>query len=82
MKNNYKNYKKQEDILHLIGWILFVLCAIFFIASSLKNQDTLTLIGSVLFLLSCIVFIVPLVRKIKSYNRDRPPITEEPNRLA
>jgi len=77
MKEIERNHEEKEDILHLIGWILFVLCAIFFIASSLKNQDTLTLIGSILFLISCLVFIIPLVRRInnsengktKSYNK-------------
>lgn len=58
--------KIQENRQQLVGWILFVLCALFFIASSIKNRDTLTFIGSVLFLISCIFFIVPLVRKMKN----------------
>ncbi len=58
-----ENHKEQENRYHLAGWILFVLCAIFFIAASVKNRDPLTLIGSVIFLISCIVFIIPLVRK-------------------
>jgi energy-coupling factor transporter transmembrane protein EcfT len=66
MKEIQENQKEQEGKLQLMGWILFVLCAFFFIASSLKNRDTLTLIGSVLFLISCIVFIIPLVRKMKN----------------
>lgn len=45
----------------LTGWILFVICALFFLASSLKNQDILTLIGAVIFLVACIVFIIPLI---------------------
>jgi hypothetical protein len=65
MKEIPENQKKQESKLQLMGWILFVLCAFFYIASSLKNRDTLTFIGSVFFLISCIVFIIPLVRKMK-----------------
>ena len=65
MKEIQENQKKQESKLQLLGWILFVLCAFFYIASSLKNRDTLTFIGSVFFLISCIVFIIPLVRKMK-----------------
>ena len=61
-----KNHDELENLMHLVGWLLFVLCAIFFIASSLKNHDSLALIGSVVFLVSCIVFIVPLVVKIKN----------------
>ena len=55
----------QESKQQLVGWILFVLCALFFIASSLRNRDVLTFIGSVIFLISCIVFIIPLVRTVK-----------------
>jgi len=66
MKEIQDIQKKQENKQQLIGWILFVLCAIFFIASSLKNRDTLTFIGSVLFLISCIVFIIPLASKMKN----------------
>ncbi len=56
----------QENKQQLLGWILFVFCALFFIASSIKNRDFLTFIGSILFLISCIVFIVPLARRIKN----------------
>ncbi len=66
MNKNNENHKKQEVTLQLIGWILFVVCAFFFIASSLKNQDVLAFIGSVVFLLSCVAFIIPLVRKMKN----------------
>ena len=66
MKEIQEIQKKQESKQQLVGWILFILCAIFFIASSLKNRDALTFIGSVLFLISCIVFIIPLVRKMKN----------------
>lgn len=66
MKEIQGNQMEQERNLQLVGWILFVLCAIFFIASSLKNRDTLAFIGSVLFLISCIVFIIPLVRNMKN----------------
>jgi len=44
----------------LLGWILFIFCAIFFILSSLRNHDTLTFIGSVIFLAACIVLLIPL----------------------
>ncbi len=52
---------RREVKYHLAGWILFILCACFFIASSIKNQDTLALIGSMLFLIACLIFIVPLI---------------------
>ena len=60
-----ENHESEDLKYQLLGWILFIVCAIFFIASSLKNEDTLTLIGSVIFLIACIVFIMPLFRTIK-----------------
>lgn len=56
-----KNKPKSEARTQLFGWILFILCAIFFLASGINNQDALTIIGSVIFLIACIVFIIPLV---------------------
>ncbi len=47
----------------LWGWILFILCAGFFIASGIKNQDLFSLIGSIIFLIACLVFIIPLMTK-------------------
>jgi predicted membrane channel-forming protein YqfA (hemolysin III family) len=61
-----ESHKKQDFKYQLSGWILFILCAIFFLASSLKNQDTLAFIASVIFLIACIVFLIPLVRTIKN----------------
>lgn len=66
MKKSLKNNRVQEIKYHIVGWVLFVLCAIFFLGSSIKNRDTLTFIGSILFLMACIVFIIPLVRKKES----------------
>ena len=54
----------------LVGWLVFVVCALFFIASSLRNRDVLTLIGGVLFLIGCILFIVPLVSEKRNANLD------------
>ena len=69
MKEIQENQSKQEIKYQLAGWILFIICAIFFIASSLKNHDILTLIGSVIFLIACIVFLIPLVRSNKKSGR-------------
>jgi predicted membrane channel-forming protein YqfA (hemolysin III family) len=59
MKEHKKQFR-QEIKYQLLGWILFILCAIFYILSSLKNHDTLTFIGSVIFLVACITFLIPL----------------------
>jgi uncharacterized membrane protein YhaH (DUF805 family) len=52
------------------GWILFVLCGVFFMASSIRSRDMLTLAGTVVFLIACVVFMVPLVRAMLA-NRTR-----------
>ena len=62
MKENQKNHKGEDFKYQLIGWIVFIVCAIFFIAASLKNHDTLTCIGSVIFFIACIVFLIPLIK--------------------
>ncbi len=65
MKENQGNQIGQEIKYQIAGWILFIICAIFFVASSLKNHDILTFIGGVFFLIACIVFLIPLVRSKK-----------------
>ncbi len=70
MKENQEKQIGQEIKYQLAGWILFILCAIFFIASSLKNRDTLTFIGAVIFLIACIIFLIPLVRSNKKAEND------------
>jgi Na+/proline symporter len=70
MKENRKNQIGREIKYQLAGWILFVICAIFFIASGLKNHDSLAFIGGTIFLIACIVFLIPLVRSNKEVETD------------
>ena len=70
MKETKKNREGQDLKYQLFGWILFIVCAIFFIASSLKNGDTLTFIGSIIFLIACIVFLIPLIKTTKKISND------------
>jgi len=57
------NGVNRERKFHLWGWIFFLVCAGFFIASNIEGGSILGLIGSVIFLLACVVFIIPLVTK-------------------
>ena len=41
----------------LWGWLLFVVSALFFMASSIRNGDIVGLIGGVFFLLACVAFL-------------------------
>jgi len=55
---------KQEGLWQLFGWILFVICALLFLTSSLRNGDTLAFLGSLIFLVACFVFMVPLCKSL------------------
>jgi len=61
MKETKKDLKYQ-----LWGWILFIVCAIFFIVSSIRMGDGLMLAGSLFFLVACFLFLIPLLPKLKS----------------
>ena len=43
----------------ILGWVLFIVSACAFIASSLRSGDMLGLIGGVFFLVACFVFLIP-----------------------
>lgn len=45
--------------LQILGWILFIISALAFMASSIRNGDMLGLIGGAFFLLACFVFLLP-----------------------
>lgn len=64
------NHRKREARFHLWGWLLFVVCAGFFIASSIESNDILGLVGSIIFLIACVVFIVPFAMK-KGQSEDK-----------
>jgi len=53
-----------QNRFQLWGWILFVLSAMFYIASSIRAGDPISLAGGTLFLLACLVFLVPLVLQL------------------
>ena len=48
------------------GWVLFVVCAGFFLAAGWRDRDPLVVAGGVLFLLGCFFFLVPLLRRDRS----------------
>jgi hypothetical protein len=56
------------------GWVLFILCALLFLASSLVNRDLLATAGSLVFLLACGVFLYPLITRHKDRGRTQQNI--------
>ena len=62
MSNGLRNGKKRE----IWGWLLFVISALFFIASSIRNGDMIGLLGGVFFLLACVAFLAAYIDVRKS----------------
>jgi len=62
------NSKRTDKRFHLLGWFLFLICAIFFIVQSLSGSDVMGLIGSIIFFLGCIAFIIPLLQSWREEN--------------
>lgn len=56
-QKNGKNAQKFQ----LLGWLLFIVSAAFFIASSVRNGDMVGLLGGLFFLVACFVFLVPFM---------------------
>jgi len=56
----------NQNRFQLLGWILFVFSALFFISSSFRAGDQVSLIGGLLFLFACFVFLIPLVSRMRS----------------
>ncbi len=52
-ENNPQKNRKFD----LWGWVLFVISALFFMASSIRAGDVVGLLGGVFFLLACAVFL-------------------------
>jgi len=69
-----KECSRQEDRklkCQLVGWMLFILCALFYLFSSLKNRDVMAVAGSLAFLVACLVFLVPVADAWKANHRSR-----------
>ena len=55
------NGPPQNKNYDLWGWLLFVISALFFIWSSLRNGDIIGLLGGVFFLLACVAFLASYI---------------------
>jgi hypothetical protein len=61
---------RKEHRINLAGWVLFVISALFFIATSLRAGDTLGLLGSLFFLVACFVFLLPYALRARAAKTD------------
>lgn len=58
--------ERREHLFHFWGWIVFIVCAFFFIATTALAGDILGVIASLLFLIACVIFLIPLIAKLRS----------------
>ncbi|MCK5311713.1 MAG: hypothetical protein KAJ62_06365 [Desulfobacteraceae bacterium] len=56
-----KNKKKFETICQITGWMLFIVSALFFMASSFRSGDLIGFLGGSFFLVACFVFLIPYI---------------------
>ncbi len=61
---------RNERRINLAGWWLFVISALFFIATSVKAGDMLGLAGSLFFLVACFVFLLPYALRARAAKSD------------
>lgn len=45
--------------LHVIAWLLFLLCGIIYLIASIRDQDPLMIAGSACFIVAVILFLFP-----------------------
>ena len=62
--------QRKEHRINLAGWVLFVISALFFTATSLRAGDMLGLVGSLFFLVACFVFLIPYALRAREAKRD------------
>ena len=55
------NSPKKDGRYDLCGWLLFVISALFFMASSIRAGDVVGLLGGIFFLLACVAFLASYV---------------------
>lgn len=58
--------ERKSDLFHLLGWVLFIVSAFFFIWAALHSGDILGFLGGFFFLIACFVFLVPLIAKLRA----------------
>ncbi len=62
--------QRREHRINLVGWLLFIVSALFFIGTSLRAGDTLGLLGALFFLVACFVFLIPYALRARAGKRD------------
>ena len=53
----------RDEKYALVGWVLFIVCAVFYTLAAFQYKSLTSIVGSLIFLLACFVFMVPLIWK-------------------
>lgn len=51
--------------LHLIAWLLFLACGIFYLIAAILDGDPLVIAGTICFVVAVIIFLVPIAQNGK-----------------
>jgi uncharacterized membrane protein YhhN len=51
------------DRRELWGWILFLVCAVVYVAAGVRDGDALMTVGSTVFLAACVLFLLAHARR-------------------
>ncbi|MDA3948470.1 MAG: hypothetical protein PF508_04505 [Spirochaeta sp.] len=62
---------RSHAFIQLIGWLLFLACAVLFLVSAVRVGDRLLVAGSLVFLIACLVFIIPLLPALRTQRADK-----------
>jgi cbb3-type cytochrome oxidase subunit 1 len=64
-KSQKESIFRKTACYQLYGWLLFIVCALLFIVSSIRNWQPLIFAGSIIFLVACVLFVIPLVDSLR-----------------
>jgi hypothetical protein len=71
------NHQDKDAPFHLLGWVLFLVCAFLFLYVAIRDSDVVLALASLVFLAGCIAFLIPLLKKDRKGTKlpsgDGPP---------
>ena len=66
------NHQVKDALFHLVGWVLFLVCAFLFLYVAIRDGDLVLALASLVFLAGCIAFLIPLLKKDRK-DKSTPP---------
>ncbi len=66
------NHQDKDAPFHLVGWVLFLVCAFLFLYVAIRDGDLVLALASLVFLAGCIAFLIPLLKKDRKNKSSSP----------